>query len=190
MSVGREDADPSFPFKNPEFFFGRFLPGSHRVVVGVIVSHQFYSVLHRDFVLFHEVANLRVYLVDFSGFHVSPPGGMSSLQEFPSSSFSRVFFMFGQVTSFFMADEALLVPRMLHPFARRKIDVINIHGIRVLGRSGGFSVLSWWDIAISPSSEFPESYHVLVELSSFVKPLLPFPNQSFPVLQGGLQQSS
>ena len=89
--------------------------------------------------------------------------------------------MFGQVTSFLVTDEALSVPHVLCPFTGREIDLVYyIHGVGVTGRSGvSFGVLSQWDIAISPTSEFSESYHILVKLSCLVKPLFPFPTSLF-----------
>ena len=58
---------------------------------------------------------------------------------------------------------------MLCPFVWGKIDLVYVHGIRV--RLGGSP--SWQDVAVSSSSEFPESYHVSVEFPCFIKPLLP-----------------
>ena len=87
--------------------------------------------------------------------------------------------MLGRVTSLLVADETFAVPHVLCSFTGREIDFVNIHGVRVSGGSGGSSILSQWDIAISPTSEFPESYHLPVELSSFVKPLFPFPTSLF-----------
>ena len=57
----------------------------------------------------------------------------------------------------------------------------NIHGFGVRASSS----LSWRDIAISPSLEFPKSYHVAVKLSSLVEPLFPFPACLFlPIREG------
>ena len=89
------------------------------------------------------------------------------------------------MASFFVADEALVVPHVLSSFTRREIDFIHVHCIRIT-RSGGSGVLSWWDVAISSSLEFPELYHVSVKLSCFVKPLFPFPTCLFlPVWEDG-----
>ena len=79
-----------------------------------------------------------------------------------------------------MADEAFSVSDVLHLFARREIDLVYIHGIRIRSRGS----VSWRDIAVPFSSEFPESYHVSVEFPSFVKPLLPLPT-SLSVREGG-----
>ena len=83
--------------------------------------------------------------------------------------------MFGRVASLLVADEALSVPHVLRPFTRREIDFIHIHGIGVPGWSGGLRCLGQWDITVSPTPEFPESYHISVELSCLVEPLFPFP---------------
>ena len=76
------------------------------------------------------------------------------------SSFSRISLMFGQVASFLVADEAFAVSYMLHSFARREIDFAHVHGIGISSWSDGSSGLSQQDKAVSPSSEFPESYHI------------------------------
>ena len=142
--------------------------------------------LHRDLVLFHEVANLWVYSLDFPSFRGPSPGGTFSLwQGFPFSLSSRVSLMFGQVTSFLVADEALAVPHVLRSFTGREIDFVYIHGIRISGRSGVSGALSWQDVTISSASEFPELYHVPVELSHLIKPLFPFPTSLFLSIREG-----
>ena len=98
--------------------------------------------------------------------------------------------MFGQVASLFVADEAFVVPHMLSSFAGGEIDVVHIHGIGVPGWSGGAGCLSQRNETVSPTSEFPESYHISVELSCLIKPLLPFPSSLLLSLQGGQPQSS
>ena len=70
-----------------------------------------------------------------------------------------------------MADEAFSVPEVFCPFARRKIDPVYIHSIGI--RVGGSA--SWWNVAVPSSSEFPELYHISIELPSFVQPLFPLP---------------
>ena len=45
--------------------------------------------------------------------------------------------------------------------------------------------LSQRDIAVSPTSELPKLYHILVELSCFIKPLFPFPTGLFLFGQEG-----
>ena len=87
--------------------------------------------------------------------------------------------MLGRVTSLLVADEIFVVPHVLRSFTGREIDFVNVHGVRVLGGLGGSSILSQWDIANSSTSEFPEFYHIPVELSSCVKPLFPFPISLF-----------
>ena len=90
--------------------------------------------------------------------------------------------MFGRVASLLVADEAVAVPHMLHSFAGREIDLVHVHGIGIRASSPS----SQWDITVSSSSEFPESYHVLVKLSCVVKPLFPFPTGLFlTVWEGG-----
>ena len=91
--------------------------------------------------------------------------------------------MLGHMASFLVTDEALLVPDVLHSFTWREVDHVYIHGVRVLVWSGGSGKLSWWDEAVSPSSEFPELYHILMELSCFVEPLFPFPAHLFQSFQ-------
>ena len=133
----------------------------------------------RDVMEFHEVGNLWVSLDLSGGFRGLPPGRMVSRRS-PFSSFSRISSMFGRVASLFVADEALSIPNVLCPFTRREIDLVYVHGIGI--RSRGLA--SRQDITISSSSEFPESYYVSVEFSSFIKPLFPLPT-SLPVRKGG-----
>ena len=78
-----------------------------------------------------------------------------------------------------MADEALVVLHVLCSFFRREIDLVHVHGIRVLGGPGGSSVLSWQYVTVSPTSELSELYHISVKLSHFVQPLFPFPASLF-----------
>ena len=124
----------------------------------------------RDVVEFHEVSNLWVSFDFPSGFHGLSPGGMVS-RGFPFSSFSRVSSVFGRVASLLMADETPSVSDVFCPFARREIDLIYIHSIGIRSRGS----TSWGNVAVSSSSEFPESYHISVEFPSFVKPLFPLP---------------
>ena len=78
-----------------------------------------------------------------------------------------------------MADEAFAVSHMLCSFTGGKIDLVNVHGIRISGGSGGSGVLSWGNVAVPSSSEFSESHHILVELSCLVEPLFPLPTHLF-----------
>ena len=133
----------------------------------------------RDVVLFHKAGNLWISLDLPSSLGGLSPGGVVSWGS-SLSSFPRVSSMFGRMTSLFVTDEALSVSDVLCLFTRREIDLVYIHGVRV--RSEGS--LSRWDIAVSSSSEFPESYHVSVEFPSFVKPLLPLPI-SLSIREGG-----
>ena len=119
---------------------------------------------------FHEVGNLRVSFDLSSSFHGLSPGGMVSWGS-PFSSFSRVSLVFGQVASLLVADEALSVPDVLCPSTRREIDLVYVHSIGIRSRGSA----SRRDVAVSSSSEFPESYHISVEFPSFVKPLFPPP---------------
>ena len=84
------------------------------------------------------------------------------------------------MASFLVADEALSVSDVLRPFTSREIDLVYVHCIGIWSRGSA----SRWDIAVSPSLEFPESYHILIEFSSFIKPLFPLPT-SFPIREGG-----
>ena len=49
--------------------------------MGIVVSHKFDGMLRRDLMLFHEVADLRVFFIDSSGFSILPPGGAFSLSQ-------------------------------------------------------------------------------------------------------------
>ena len=126
-----------------QFFFGHPFPGRGGQVMGVVVSHQFYGMLRRDLMLFHEVVDPRVSFVNFPGLSSPPPGGVFSLLQ-GLSSFSKVSLVFRQVTSLLVADEALVVLYVLHSFSWREIYFFHLHGIRVPGRLGGSSVLSRW----------------------------------------------
>ena len=80
-----------------------------------------------------------------------------------------------------MADEALAVPNVLRSFTWREIDLVYVHSVWI-GVGGS---VSWQNIAVSPSLEFPESYHVVIELSCLVKPLFPLPTRLFlPIREG------
>ena len=78
-----------------------------------------------------------------------------------------------------MADEIFVVPHMLHSFTGREVDLIYVHCIGVPGWLGGSGCLSWWNEAVSPTSELPESHHILVEFPCFVEPLFPLPASLF-----------
>ena len=88
--------------------------------------------------------------------------------------------MLGHMASFLVTDEALLVPDVLHSFTWREIDLVYVHGVRVRARS----LASQRDITVSSSSEFPELYHIAVELSCLVQPLFPLPT-GLCVWEGG-----
>ena len=133
----------------------------------------------RDIVEFHEVGDFWVSF-DLSGsFHGLSPGGMVS-RGCPFSSFPWVSSVFGRVASFFVADEALSVSDVLCSITRREIDLVYVHSIRIRSRSS----TSWWDVAVSSSSEFPESYYISVEFSGLVEPLFPLP-AGLPIQEGG-----
>ena len=134
---------------------------------------------HQDVVEFHEVGNFRVSFDLSSSFCGLSPGGMIPWGS-PFSSLSRVPLVFGRVASLLVTDEAFSVSDVLSPFTRREVDLVYVHSIGVWSRGS----VSWWDVAIPSSSEFPELYHVSVEFPSFVKPLLPFPT-SLSVREGG-----
>ena len=61
------------------------------------------------------------------------------------------------------------------------MDLVYVHSIRIRARG----LASWWNIAVSPSSEFPELYHVVVELSYLVEPLFPLPASLFLTIREG-----
>ena len=69
---------------------------------------------------------------------------------------------------------------MLCPVAWREIDFVYVHSVGISLRGSA----SRRNVTVSSSSEFPESYHVPVELSGFVQPLFPFPT-SLPIREGG-----
>ena len=131
--------------------------------------------------LSHKFCDLWVSL-DFSGgFCGLSPGEVVSLRQgSSSSSFPGISLVFGCVASLLVADEALLVPDVLRSFTRRKIGLVYIHSIGI--RSRGLA--SRRNVTVSPSLEFPESYHVSVEFPSFVKPLFP-PPTSLSIREGG-----
>ena len=128
---------------------------------------------------FHKVGNFRVGLDLSGGFRVLSPGGMVS-RRFPFSSFSRVSLVFGRVASILVTDEALLVPDVFCSFTGRKIDLVYIHSIGIWSRDPA----SQWDVAVSSSLEFSESYHISIELSCLIEPLFPFPI-GLPIGEGG-----
>ena len=148
--------------------------------MGVVVSHQFDSMTHRDIMLFHKASNLRVGFNLPSSFRSLSPGGVVSRGS-PFSSFPRVSSVFGQVASLLVADEAFAVSDMLRSFTRRKIDFVYVHSVGV----GVRSPVSWWNITVFPFSELPKSYHIAVKLSCLVKPLflLP-PGLLLPIREG------
>ena len=133
----------------------------------------------RDVVEFHEVGDFWVGF-DFPSSFCGPlPGGMVSRGS--SSSFlSRVSLVFGRMAPLFVANEALLVPNVLRSFTGREIDLVYVHHIGIWSRGSA----SWRNVAISSSSEFPESYHVSVEFPSLVEPLLPSPT-GLSIRKGG-----
>ena len=124
----------------------------------------------RDVVEFHEAGNFWVGFDLFSGFCSPSLGGVVSRGS-PFSSLPRVSLVFGRVASFSVADETFSVSDVLCLFTGREIDLAYVHGVRIWLRGSA----SWGDIAVPSSSEFPESYYILVELSSLLKPLFPFP---------------
>ena len=79
------------------------------------------------------------------------------------------------MASLLVADKALAVPDVLRFFTRREIDLVNVHSIRIRVRGSA----SQWNIAVSSSLEFSKLYHILIELSCFVKPLFPLPTSLF-----------
>ena len=132
--------------------------------------------------LSHEVINLWVGFDLSGGLHGLSPGEMVSLrQETSFSSLPWISSVFGQVASLLVADKALAVSDMLHFFTGREIDLVHVHGIGIWVRGS----VSWRNITVSSSSEFPELYYVLVGLSCLVKPLLPLPAGPFlPIREG------
>ena len=87
--------------------------------------------------------------------------------------------MLGRMASLFVTNEALSVPDVLRFLTGREVDLINVHCVWI----GTGSSASRQDIAISSSSEFPESYHIAIEFASFIEPLFPFPT-SLSVREG------
>ena len=140
--------------------------------MGVVVSHEFNGVVSRDVVFPHEVSDLWIRF-DFSGgFRGLSPGEAVSLRwgfSFPSP--SGVSSVLGQVASLLVADEALAVSYVLHFFTWREVDLVYVHHVGI----GARGLASWWNVTVSPSLEFPELYHIVVELSCLVKPLFPLP---------------
>ena len=120
---------------------------------------------------FHEARYFWVSFDLLGGFCVFPPGETVS-RWFSSSSFPRVSLVLGLVASLLVADEAFSVSDMFCPIAQREIDFVYIHSVGISLRGS----VSWWDVTVSSSSEFPESYHVLIELPGLVQPLFPFPS--------------
>ena len=74
-----------------------------------------------------------------------------------------------------MADEAFAVLHVLCSFTGREIDPVDVHSVGMPGWSSGPGWLGWQDGAVSPTPEFPELYHISVELSCLIEPLFPFP---------------
>ena len=132
----------------------------------------------RDVVEFHEIGDFWVGFDFPSDFCSFLPGVVS--RGSPSSFFSRVSPVFGQMASLLVADEAFSVSDMLRSFTRGEIDLVYVHCVGIWLRSSA----SRGNVAVSSSSKFPESYYVLIEFSSLVEPLLPFPT-SLSVWEGG-----
>lgn len=85
--------------------------------------------------------------------------------------------MLGRMASRFVADKTLFVLEVLCPFGRGKLDLVNIHGIRIMRRGVCRSLAVGYDI-IPTSPESMKMNNVPVEFSSFFKPV--FPGPSFP----------
>ena len=75
------------------------------------------------------------------------------------------------MTSLLVADEALPVSDVFCPIAWREIDFVYIHSIGICLRGSA----SRRNVTVSSSLEFPELYHVSIELPGLVQPLFPFP---------------
>ena len=60
----------------------------------IVVLHQFYGMLCRDLMLFHEFMDLQVYFSEFSGHSSLPPGRVCLMLQ-SSPSLSRVPLVFG-----------------------------------------------------------------------------------------------
>ena len=74
-----------------------------------------------------------------------------------------------------MANEALVVLHMFCSLSRRVVDLVYIHGVWI-SMVVSHPWLGLLDVAVSSSSEPFQSYHILIELPGFIKPLLPFPS--------------
>ena len=130
----------------------------------------------------HEVSNLWVSFDFLGGLCGLSPGETVSLRwSLSPSSLPRVSSVLGRVASLLVADKALVVPNVLCSFTRREMDLVYVHSVGI-GVEGS---ASRWNIAVSSSLEFPESYHISVELSCFVKPLFPFPTGLFLTVRKG-----
>ena len=79
---------------------------------------------------FHEVRHFWVGLDFFGGLRGLSPGRAISGRS-SSSSFPRVSPMFGRMTSFFVADEALAIPDVFCSVARGEVDLVYVHGVWV-----------------------------------------------------------
>ena len=79
-----------------------------------------------------------------------------------------------------MTDKALSVSDVLCSFSQGEIDLVYVHSVRVWSRGSA----SQRDVAVSSSPQFPESHHILVEFSCFIKPLFPLPT-SLSIREGG-----
>ena len=79
---------------------------------------------------FHEVCYFWVGLDLFSSFRGLSPGGTVSRWS-PFSSFSGVSPVLGRMASFFVADEAFVIPDMFCFVAWGEIDLVDIHGVWV-----------------------------------------------------------
>ena len=139
----------------------------------IVISQEVQSLLCRDSLLFQEIGDPQVSF-NFPGF--SPPGGSCPLlRRFPFS--LGVSFVLRQMTPLSVANETLVVAHMFSSFTWQEVNFIDIHSIGVSWcRAGRFHWLCLLDIAVPFSSEFPEPYHISVELSCLIKPLLPFPS--------------
>ena len=84
-----------------------------------------------------------------------------------------------------MTDETFAVTHMFSSFTGREIDPVNVHGVGVSGGTSKFHHLGGWNIAVASSSELPESYHILIELSCLIEPLFPFPAHLFLSFEEG-----
>ena len=80
--------------------------------------------LCRDAMLLHELVDLQVFFFESSGCGILLPG--ASLVLWGPSLLSRVSFMLGQVASLLVADEALLVPHVLHSFTGGEVNLVHV----------------------------------------------------------------